>query len=113
MAQRSPPRTLTIQLVGDVVGEGTAEIPNDPDVDTLQTDQDSLRVELMARLDRLQDAVNTLRDDIGVNFWATDRVRKGLDDARVERIAMGKQMSAMERQIMRLQTEVRILKGEL
>lgn len=112
MAQRSPPRTVTLRFVGDMEGESTIEIPNDPDVDTLQTGQDSLRVELMARMDRLQDADTARRGDIAVNFWATDRLRKAHDGTRGELIAIVEQMSAMARQIMQLQTEVRILKGE-
>lgn len=70
------------------------------------------RADIMARIDRLQDLVHSLRDDIGVNFGATDRVRDAHDGTRRELASLGEQVSLMERQIMRLQSDVRALKGE-
>lgn len=71
-----------------------------------------LRTDVMERIDRLQDTVTGMRDDIGVNFARADRaVDAAADNARQIEL-LGREVSAMERQIQRLQTDVRTLKGE-
>jgi hypothetical protein len=78
----------------------------------LRGDVDRLRVDVMARMDRLQDGFNAVRDDVMVNVDRTDRVeaiaRASADEVR----AMGAELSGIHRQIQRLQSDVRHLRGE-
>jgi uncharacterized coiled-coil DUF342 family protein len=78
----------------------------------LETGQEALRTDVMARIDRLQDAVTAIRADIAVNYGAADHVRRANDNTREEVRALADTVSAMERQIQRLQTQVRELKGD-
>ena len=71
-----------------------------------------LRADVMARIDRLQDALAAQRDADAVNFGAAERAEKIALRAREEVRAMGGQVNAMVRQIQRLQSKVRQLKGE-
>jgi uncharacterized coiled-coil DUF342 family protein len=71
----------------------------------------SLRGDLMDRIDRLQDDVSSLRDDIGVNFARSDRVDDRSTGIEREVRAVVLEVSAMHRQLQRLQTDVRTLKG--
>jgi hypothetical protein len=68
------------------------------------------RVALMDRLGRLQDAITAIRDD-GVNMSRADRAHQ-VADTREELRSLGDLVNAMTRQINRLQTEVRQLKGD-
>jgi hypothetical protein len=45
----------------------------------LEAGQDILRDDVMNRLDRLQDALTAIRDDMRVNFSAIDTVRRARD----------------------------------
>jgi hypothetical protein len=66
------------------------------------------RVDLMARMDRLQDEISGIRDDFATNFGATDTVRRTREETR----SLFDLVMKMERQIQRLQSEVRTLRGE-
>lgn len=74
---------------------------------------DRLRGDLMARLDRQQDAITAIRDDIAVNFGRADRAIDYAKSLRTEFDDLTREVAAMERQIQRLQTEVRQLQGPL
>jgi len=52
-----------------------------------------LRADVMARIDRLQDGVNAIRDDIAVNFAAADRAIGKADSTRDEVAALGREVS--------------------
>ncbi|PPQ38831.1 hypothetical protein CCS01_01855 [Rhodopila globiformis] len=77
----------------------------------LETGQTSLRVDLMARMDRREDMNTKIRDDIAVNFGTADAVRRANDNTREELRALSEVVSLMHRQISRLQTEVEQMKG--
>jgi hypothetical protein len=77
----------------------------------LEDAQTSLRVDLMARMDRLEDMNTKIRDDIAVNFGATDAVRRAHDNTREELRSLSDVVSVMHRQISRLETDVEQLKG--
>jgi hypothetical protein len=77
----------------------------------LETGQTSLRVDLMARMDRLEDMNTRTRDDIAVNFGTADAVRRANDNTREELRALSDVVSLIHRQISRLQTEIEQLKG--
>jgi hypothetical protein len=77
----------------------------------LRTGQDRLRADLMERMDRLQHAVDLVRDDITVNYGSSDnalRIAKGASD---EVRGLGEILTTMRRQITRLQTDVEQLRG--
>ena len=80
-------------------------------VDRLETKQDAMRADIMERIDRLQHKVDETHDDIVVSFANTDRVertaRTATDDAR----GTAELLRVMQRQIMRLQTDVEQLRG--
>jgi uncharacterized protein involved in exopolysaccharide biosynthesis len=83
------------------------------DVMTLRGDMMELRVDLVARLDRQHDALAALRDDIvAVSFGRADRAAESAKSLRTEVDHIGTELAAMGRQIQRLQTDVRALKGE-
>jgi methyl-accepting chemotaxis protein len=103
---------VTVNLVRDVkaLRDGQAE---------LQESLGRARVDLMERMDRMQDAVTGIRDDISVNFGASEATRRVQDNTRNDMRdwvgvidSMRDQMAGMERQIQRLQTQVRELKGD-
>jgi predicted nucleic acid-binding Zn-ribbon protein len=70
------------------------------------------QVAVMERLDRLQNAITAIRDDIGVNFARASRAIEVNDHTRAELRTLGSEVSGMQRQIQRLQSDVRELRGE-
>ncbi|HYZ24768.1 MAG TPA: hypothetical protein VE690_21685 [Rhodopila sp.] len=78
----------------------------------LQQSQDRLRADIMTQLERVQDQVTAIHDDIGVNFGATNHARRVHDATRDDVRSLSEVVSSMHRQIHRLQTDVRTLKGE-
>ena len=81
------------------------------DIDKMRGDIDKMRGDIMDRIDRLQHKVDQTHDDIAVNFGNTDRVeriaRGAVDDMRTT----SEILRVMQRQIMRLETDVDHLKG--
>jgi len=47
-------------------------------------DMKKLRSDLMSRMDRLQDGLTAIRDDIAVNFGTAEHVRRANDSTRDE-----------------------------
>ena len=78
----------------------------------LEESQTQLRVELMSRMDRLQNTLTGIRDDIGVNMGRADRAHEAADNTRAELRTLGEVVTGMGRQIQRLQTAVRELRGD-
>jgi|SRR6185437_12717944 len=78
----------------------------------LEEGQARLRLDLMARIDRLQDTLTAEQEANVVNFGAAERAEKIAKGVQGEVRAIGDQVNAMIRQIQRLQTDVRHLKGE-
>lgn len=76
------------------------------------TDLAAHRTDLMARLDRLQDSITAIRDDITVNMGAADNAKEAALSTRRELRGLSEMTSAMRRQIERLQTQMRELRGE-
>jgi hypothetical protein len=73
------------------------------DVTTLRTGVITRHADVMARMDKLQDATTEIRDHIAIYFGNTEKVRQ--DD-------IGEVVAAKERQIRRLQAEIHAMKGE-
>ena len=78
----------------------------------LERGHERLRVDLMERMDRFDNALTSIRDDITVNMARADRAHEAADNTRREVQLLGEQVNAMVRQIRRPQTDVRHLKGE-
>ena len=101
----------------DALNEGQGELRSDlgslrSDLGALRVNVDGLRVGMMERMDRLQDSVTAIRDDIGVNMGRADRAHEAADGTRSELRALGEQVSAMARQITHLQVKVREIRGD-
>jgi hypothetical protein len=83
----------------------------DSKVDRLETKQDTMRGDIMDRIDRLQHTVDETRDEVAVNFGNTHRVeraaRAAIDDGRITMDIL----RAMQRQIARLQTDMAQMRG--
>jgi recombinational DNA repair ATPase RecF len=78
----------------------------------LAADLVQTRAALMARMDRLQNELTLRTEDTIVSMGSADRAERIAKAAADEVRAMGDMVTAMARQIQRLQTDVRQLKGE-
>jgi chromosome segregation ATPase len=73
---------------------------------------EQLRSDLTNRMDRLDNAITAIRDDITVTMRLADRAQEAADHTRARLSALGDRVTAMMHQIQDLQAEVRNLKGE-
>ena len=80
--------------------------------DEFRAELTDVRVELMPRMDRLRDDISAIRDVIATNFGATDTVRRANKSTREETRSLFDLVMKMERQIQRLQSDVRTLRGQ-
>lgn len=78
----------------------------------LQAGQTAIHVVTMERLDRLQNSVASIRDDIAANYGTAGAVKRANDNTREELRLLGEVVTTMSQQIQRLQTDVRELKGD-
>ncbi len=69
----------------------------------LREDFIRLRTDLMARLDRQQDLLTAIKDDIGVNMIAVDRVRDANIETKKDYVQLADQVSLIHRRLMRLE----------
>ncbi len=82
------------------------------EVGQLRAEMGRVCADVMGRIDRLQDKTTTMRDEDAVNFGAAERAERIALNTREEVRAMGEQISAMVRQIRRLQSDIREIRGE-
>ena len=68
------------------------------------------RAALMERIDRLQHAADLIKEDIVVNYGASDRVERIAKGASDETRALGEIVRVMQRQIQQLRTDVEQLR---
>ena len=71
------------------------------------------RSALMARMDRLQEALVTQREADVVNYGAAERAERIAKGASDEGRILGEQLNALVRQVRRLEEEVRNLRGPI
>lgn len=71
-----------------------------------------LRVDLMGRMDRLQDALTGIRDDIATNYGASDAAQRANENTRAEVRTLGETVSILVRQVRQLDAKVRELRGD-
>jgi len=72
----------------------------------------ALRSDLMARLDRHEDKLTAIREDIGVNFGRADRAIDAVRGLRTELDHLSTEFASMTRQMRRMQTELREIRGD-
>lgn len=72
----------------------------------VEAGQVSLRADVMGRIDRLQNVVEAMRDDISVNMAAASTALDRTRSTRFEVENTTETLVAMNRQIMRLRTSV-------
>lgn len=73
----------------------------------VQDDLMSLRVDTMARLDRHENHLTSIRDDISVAMGGTDHMRRISDTTREDVRGLAEQLGTMWRKINRLEEVVR------
>jgi hypothetical protein len=71
-----------------------------------------VRMDLTGRMDRLENALSDIRNDIGVNFGASDAVKRATDNTSDEVRSLSEMMSALVRKVRALETRVREITGE-
>ncbi len=71
----------------------------------------SLHVDLMTRMDRLQDGMTAAREEAFVNAGAANSLRRSTQNVREELAATNDAVSHLSRGITRIETDVRELKG--
>jgi hypothetical protein len=81
-------------------------------MDRLDEGLDRLRTDVMARMDRLQDALTLHKDDMVTSMGAGERAERIANAMQDVVRTLSEQVTVMVRQIHRLQTEMRELKGE-
>ena len=81
-------------------------------MDRLEDGLTQVRVDVMERLDRFQDTVTAIRDDINVNMGRADQAHRVSDKVRDELRALNDVVSGVIRQVSRLQSDVRGLRGD-
>jgi predicted nucleic acid-binding Zn-ribbon protein len=78
----------------------------------LERHQTNLRVAVMDRMDRLEDKLTAIRDDISVNLGAITHDREALESTRRDMRGLRERVDLMWRQIKRLEQQVRGITGE-
>ena len=73
----------------------------------VQDDLTSLRVDTMARLDRHENHLTSIRDDISVAMGGTDHMRRISDNTREDVRGLAEQLGTMWRKVNRLEEVVR------
>ena len=72
-------------------------------VDSLKEEVTGLRVDMMARLDRQQDSLTMIKDDINVNIAATDNSEKRYKQFRDDYGHLSHQVSLVHRRLIQLE----------
>jgi hypothetical protein len=80
------------------------------DMDMMRSEMTTTRADLMARMDRLQDSVTSIREDIITNYGAAQHAQRINDNTRAEQRSLNDLVQLMQRQILRLQTDIETLK---
>ncbi len=76
------------------------------DVSSLRTETFSVRTDMMGRLDRLQDKLSAVTDDLTVNYVASVKSERAARIAQDEARAYSDQLTAVRLQIRRLSAKV-------
>ena len=112
------------RLEAELARLAAGQIEHASALERLDTGQTQLRMDLTARIDRVQDTVETIRGDISVNFGRADQVQRIAsnlrDDLRAlhgvaergrdEVHALSVVVNGIERQVRRLHSEVQTIR---
>ena len=79
---------------------------------TVLIEADKARGELMAPIDRLQDALTAIRDDVGVGMGGVNAARKANDNTRDDVTQLRDAVSVMYRRMLKIEEELREIRGE-
>lgn len=79
---------------------------------SLERGQTQLRADIIAKLERVQGELISIREDMDTNMGRIDVADRDNDTLRKDIAQMREELSVQYRQIKRLQTDVRELKGE-
>jgi predicted nucleic acid-binding Zn-ribbon protein len=66
----------------------------------------SLRVDMLARFDRVETRLTEIRDDITVNMGRADRAHEASDNTRYELRALSQEVATLTRKQRRLEAQV-------
>ncbi len=77
-----------------------------------RTELGETRAAIMERIDRVQDSLTAIRDDIAVNMGTADAMQKANDNTRELVRLQGEQLTVMWRQLKDLQAKVREITGD-
>jgi methyl-accepting chemotaxis protein len=77
-----------------------------------RTELSEVRVAVMQRIDRLQNTVTAIRDDVAVNLGAADAAQRANDNTRELVRSQGEQLNVMWRQLKALEAKVREITGD-
>lgn len=78
----------------------------------VESSQTSLRVDIMDRMDRLENALTGIRDDVVVNIGAADYIRTMHGNTREEVRLIGDHVARLFMQIKGIQARLRDISGE-
>ena len=81
-------------------------------LDGLRVEVTSFCANMGARIDRVQDTATMIRDDIRVNYAATDNVRSLNHNTREDVHHLAEQVSGIYVRVKQLEEQVRDLKGD-
>jgi phage shock protein A len=100
------------RLEGGQASIGTKLSALETGLSSVEAGQTKLRADVMERIDRLEDGITGMRDDLTVTFGASDSVRRAHSSTREELRELSDSVSALYRKLARLETQVRELKGD-
>jgi hypothetical protein len=111
-AMRSGLTDFNADLAGMRAEIGRLERAFDISLRDVRADMIQMRSAIMDRIDRLQDRVTEVRDEIGVAMGSADAMQRANDNTRELVRLQGEQMSIMFRQLKRIEEKVRNITGD-
>ena len=84
----------------------------DGDVRRIAEGQDKLRGDLMARMDRLQDGQQQVRDELAVNYAADEQIGRRLDNGDDVTRGLRGQVNVMVRMVRNMEARLRTLEED-
>lgn len=98
---------------GELAALKTSQAAKVAQLDVVKIGQDRTRGEIMARIDRLADQVNALREDAVVAFGAAEQVRRNNERIRDDLSAWQDMVGTMQKRLMALDARVAALEGKM
>jgi chromosome segregation ATPase len=99
-------------MTGMRVDMGRLEVAVETSLRDVRADMTQMRAAIMDRIDRLQNRMTEIRDDLGVAMGSAEAMHRANDNTRELVRLQGEQLSIMFRQIKRLEEKVRTITGD-